>query len=170
METYWWSTSSCWSSLMNLIDHVWLPFHGVHCGQNILIGWEGDKEGKGNQPETYCEICHHLKNEFRDDKNRTADATWKQGQGIITHFTEWIIILSKVWKGEIVVHQDLRIRFGNGFLLFKRRPIFTIITDRINDAEETEKKGNEERRARWATCKDLSSIYHQPRNVEAANP
>ena len=102
--------------LMNSMDHVWLPFHGVHCGQNILIGWEGDKEGKGNQPETYCEICHHLKNEFRDDKNRTADATCKQGQGIITHLTEWIIILSKVWKGEIVVHQDLKIRFGNGFL------------------------------------------------------
>ena len=75
-----------------------------------------------------------------------------------------------------MVHQDLRIiRIGINciirvFLIFKKRPIFTIITDRINDAEETEKKGNEERRARWATCKDLSSIYHQPRNVEAANP
>ena len=73
-----------------------------------------------------------------------------------------------------MVHQDLRIRIGINciirvFFIFKRRFLFTIITDRINDAEETEKKGNEERRARWATCKDLSSIYHQPRNVEAAN-
>ena len=72
-----------------------------------------------------------------------------------------------------MVHQDLRIRIGINciirvFVIFKRRFLFTIITDRINDAEETEKKGNEERRARWATCKDLSSIYHQPRNVEAA--
>ena len=111
--------------------------------------------------------------------------TWKMNSGMtktaqqtllenITHLTEWIIILSKVWKGEIVVHQDLRIRIGINciirvFFIFKRRFLFTIITDRINDAEETEKKGNEERRARWATCKDLSSIYHQPRNVEAAN-
>jgi len=40
------------------------PLHRVHGGKNILICREGDKEGERNQPETYCEIRHHLKNYF----------------------------------------------------------------------------------------------------------
>ena len=48
-----------YSCMLKVNDN--LPLHCVHGGKNILICREGDKEGERNQPETYCEIRHHLK-------------------------------------------------------------------------------------------------------------
>ena len=76
-----------------------LPFHGVHGRENILICREGDKEGERNQPETYCEIRHHLKVGmqfviYTGFLLKLARHKYVCSQN--THLTEWIIILAKV--------------------------------------------------------------------------
>ena len=76
-----------------------LPLHSVHGGKDIFICREGDKEGERNQPETNCEIRHHLEKKLFPPNNIDLSAH--------THLTEWIIILAKVWKCQIVIDQDL---------------------------------------------------------------
>ena len=78
------------------------PLHRVHGGKNILICREGDKEGERNQPETYCEIRHHLKKIFPQ-----ITLICQVTNSAHTNLTEWIIILAKVWKCQIVIDQDL---------------------------------------------------------------